>query len=290
MFLRKIRTAKGIIKQGGLRQLANLALRRLSPGAADKLTSAAVKAGINFRFWLHCKRFPSRRIVFVTFADGQRFTTDRLVAEVSALDIFDEVVGYGPAMLSKQFVTRYGEHLKHPRGLGFWVWKPQVLLQAFEKLGQGDIVVYADAGCTVLPQSGPVLKSLLLEVSESSAGMMATLNPVPFITRQWTKADLLAHFGWQRDERVLDSRLIEAGRLALVRSEENTSMIEQWLDIAADLHLIDDSPSIVPNASGFIEHRHDQSIFSLLIRNREVLTGLERVFDTTRLRAPTSDL
>lgn len=31
------------------------------------------------------------------------------------------------------------------------------------------------------------------------------------------------------------------------------------------MHLVDDSPSLLPNAHGFKEHRHDQSIFSLLM-------------------------
>jgi len=35
------------------------------------------------------------------------------------------------------------------------------------------------------------------------------------------------------------------------------------------LELVDDSPSVLPNADGFIENRHDQSVFSLLCKMTE---------------------
>ena len=39
-----------------------------------------------------------------------------------------------------------------------------------------------------------------------------------------------------------------------------------WYNISLNHHLIDDTPSKSPNFKEFIEHRHDQSIFSLLTK------------------------
>ena len=39
--------------------------------------------------------------------------------------------------------------------------------------------------------------------------------------------------------------------------------------IATNYHFIDDSPSILKNDNSFSEHRHDQSIFSLLIKSNK---------------------
>lgn len=43
-------------------------------------------------------------------------------------------------------------------------------------------------------------------------------------------------------------------------------MVNEWYELGCDYHNIDDSPSILKNIDGFIEHRHDQSIFSLLTK------------------------
>jgi len=49
-------------------------------------------------------------------------------------------------------------------------------------------------------------------------------------------------------------------------------MIREWSRISKIINLIDDSPSIIKNSNNFIEHRHDQSIFSLLCKINKVTT------------------
>ena len=41
-------------------------------------------------------------------------------------------------------------------------------------------------------------------------------------------------------------------------------MFNKWYETIQNYHLVDDSPSATMNDTLFIEHRHDQSIFSLL--------------------------
>jgi hypothetical protein len=275
----RFNVAKGIA--GKLSPTVSQAFR----GATNAVATTRTRLAAKWRFKVWRWKNSSRKILFVTFADGHHFTSDRIVAEVSELGTFDVLMAYGPTDLDTEFVDRYSEHLKHARGFGFWAWKPQVLLQALRVAREGDIVVYADAGCSVLPLASERLQSLLIDVTASKDAILVTQNPTPFLTKHWTKSDLLAVFGLYRDEEALHSRQIEAGRLAVVKSEKTMALINKWLEIASELHLIDDSPSQLPNDPTFIEHRHDQSIFSLLIRDSQILTGLESVFDTSRLRA-----
>lgn len=46
----------------------------------------------------------------------------------------------------------------------------------------------------------------------------------------------------------------------------------KWLDICCHHNLFDDSESVSPNLNGFIAHKHDQSIFSLLLKIYNVKT------------------
>lgn len=42
-------------------------------------------------------------------------------------------------------------------------------------------------------------------------------------------------------------------------------MVKEWMNVFYnDMHLVDDTPSLIKNSDDFIEHRHDQSIFSIL--------------------------
>ena len=51
--------------------------------------------------------------------------------------------------------------------------------------------------------------------------------------------------------------------------------INNWIDVfSKDFSFIDDTKSKIPNLEGFIDHRHDQSIFSILCKKE----GVEEVF------------
>ena len=46
----------------------------------------------------------------------------------------------------------------------------------------------------------------------------------------------------------------------------NCSLFEYIYKVCSEYHLLDDSPSIIPNDPKYNEHRHDQSIISILLR------------------------
>ena len=35
------------------------------------------------------------------------------------------------------------------RGGGYWIWKLDIIKQAFSKIKENDIIVYLDSGCTL---------------------------------------------------------------------------------------------------------------------------------------------
>lgn len=43
-------------------------------------------------------------------------------------------------------------------------------------------------------------------------------------------------------------------------------LVNEWLSLAMNPQLINDAPSIMPEDPAFIDHRHDQAIWSLLIK------------------------
>ena len=54
--------------------------------------------------------------------------------------------------------------------------------------------------------------------------------------------------------------------------DKTRTLVNRWYELCCNYHLIDDSPSIAPNLPEFIEHRHDQAIFSLLTKKMELFS------------------
>jgi hypothetical protein len=58
----------------------------------------------------------------------------------------------------------------------------------------------------------------------------------------------------------------QAGVVLYSINDNTRKFIDEWYDLGCDYHNIDDSPSVKKNFRFFKEHRHDQSIFSLLLK------------------------
>jgi len=55
--------------------------------------------------------------------------------------------------------------------------------------------------------------------------------------------------------------------------KDTRDLVNEWYNLSCDYHLIDDSSSVAQNFDCFKEHRHDQSILSLLTKNINSITN-----------------
>lgn len=85
---------------------------------------------------------------FCTFADSKmRKSLKRIKEQAESMDVYDHILIYDETNLSKDFCNHFKEKLRPSRGYGYWCWKPQIILQTLEKMEDGDILQYTDAGC-----------------------------------------------------------------------------------------------------------------------------------------------
>jgi hypothetical protein len=239
----------------------------------------------------------TQRVAFCTFADGVVYTSNRLASEARAGEFFRDVTCHNPNTLEPCFFQLHRRHMQHARGFGFWCWKPWVIRRELQKLRTGDFLIYADSGCTL----GDINSPLSQKKSQIYAGMQALLskfylNPdldlvVPSLYEehnwtiaQWTKADLLDHFSVLADVDTLNRFPVDANRLLLRHSPRVLQFLDAWCETAANFHLISDEPSTNQEHPAFIEHRHDQAIFNLLLPRLNWTAGLEIILHATRLK------
>ena len=90
---------------------------------------------------------------------------------------------------------------------------------------------------------------------------------------EWCKGDLLDHFGVRGDASVTATGQL-GGTAFLVRKDDAAGrFFGELRDVfLRHFELCDDSPSKSPNLAGFVENRHDQSVFSLLGKKHGVFS------------------
>ncbi len=230
---------------------------------------------------------------FLTFASSDlRNSLNRINEQAKRLKCYDEIFIYDENNLDENFKLKFQTHLKKGvRGYGYWCWKPQVILQVLNLMKEGDILQYTDAGCHLNYNGLNRLNDYFSIASTTSTGILAFQSKPPtdslkfdnirkldLLDRKWIKGDLLDYFQIRKNENILNSQTIGAGIIFIKKSPNSVDLIKQWLNtIEYNFNLIDDSISISPNLEGFVEHRHDQAIFSIIckLNNVETISSYE---------------
>lgn len=222
--------------------------------------------------------------VFVSFASSDLWrSVKRITKQAEALQVFDEIYVCTEKDLDEDFLDVFRDKLKFgTRGFGYWCWKPQIILQTLDKMEEGDTLLYTDVGCHLRAQG----KNRLLEyfALAEKHGIVAFQSKPLFnddlevkenilFEYKWTKGDVLDYFKVRHNKSITHTGTIGAGILFINKTQAVQEMMGKWLETyKTDFSLLDDSPSQSPNLSGFIEHRHDQSIWSILCKQNHVFT------------------
>jgi len=157
------------------------------------------------------------------------------------------------------------EIMKQRRGAGYWLWKPYILLDAMDSVEDGTIIIYTDAAQRYI-------------ADPSSIFALAVKNDVvPFhqsyLQRIWTKRDCFVLM--QADApQFWDARQLDASIQLYRAGAKARSFLVELRNIMRDPRILCDGPNTcgLPNLAGFREHRHDQSITTILAMKHEIKT------------------
>lgn len=210
--------------------------------------------------------------VLVNYADGAFATAQKHNAR-TGLDIggFDGVAMLGRSHIEvdRGFAARNRAILDQPRGAGYWLWKPYIIwLMLTRHLADGDVLFYCDSGAHFVHSAAPVI-----ERCQSRRDLPLLLFTLQDEHRNsvWTKRDCFHYLGLDRPE-FTDAPQILGSFVVCERTPSTIAFVGEWLRHAQDPRLITDAPNAcgLPNYPDFRDHRHDQSILSLLGRREGV--------------------
>lgn len=227
-----------------------------------------------------------RRYWFVSFADSRLTSAIRRIARQARRIGFeaDRINVVTEKDLYRSFKTEMASHLVlGSRGFGYWCWRPQVVLQMFDQMGEGDILLFCDVGCHLNPKGLPRLKEYykIADDSEILAFQYRSLlgtqqyDPLHHFCNigRYTKGDVLDYFGVRNDKSILLAGQYAGGVFLVKKTARTMAFYREYRQIITEhFNFIDDSPSVSENLLGFKGHRHDQALFTLLCMKEGVET------------------
>ena len=200
------------------------------------------------------------RTIVCTFAT-QEYAGSAEVLRHTALHagLADEVVVYREADVAPWF-QEYPELLRgRTRGYGWWSWKPWCILETMRRrAARGDVVVYGDAAVALeaprAAHAAAVRHVLLFRMGQWQSH--------DYSNRAWTKRDAFAMMDCA-DDAHREATQLTAALQVYRHTPEALFFLDRYRGWCMRREVIDDAHAL-ENYPGFVDHRHDQSILSLL--------------------------
>jgi hypothetical protein len=230
-------------------------------------------------------------VYLLSFADSRmQRSLDRLARQAKSMNIFNDTYMFIENDLPVDFREYFKDKLIFgSRGYGYWSWKPEVMLIALDRIQEGDCLLYIDAGCHLnsLGKQRLLEYFKILEQEETGVVAFQAIQPsednssLVYDGRKlfdqsnyrWIKGDLFDYFGVKDSPSVVNDQAIGAGVIFIRKCDRAIRIIREWQQIIwHHFNLVDDTPSVSANLNGFIEHRHDQAIWTLLCLKHRVKT------------------
>lgn len=232
------------------------------------------------------ENFDNKKIWAMSFgAGGQNYydALNRISDELKKTNIFDEIIMCTDNDLKNdnEFWKKHSNFIENnKRGYGYWLWKPYLIMKTLEKMNYNDILFYLDAGCEITDysqNSNELLKKNIEKCDKSNILYTDTGHN----ERMYTKMDLLNYMNLNNDF-IMNSNQNQATIIIIKKVDITMKFVKDWYNISCNYDLINDTPSLLENDITFIEHRHDQSVFSILLKTDEYkkMNNKENIFDS----------
>ena len=206
------------------------------------------------------------KIFFLTFGGPLQNYHDavkRLCEQAKNMEIFHEIIGLTEKDLinDNEFWNKHSDFIKsNQRGYGYWLWKSYIIKKTLEQMNNNDILLYMDCGCELNHLARDDLNNKIEIVKTKFI-----LGSSACKEKDWNKINLINYLNMNED-RYLNTRQNAATIIMIYKNDLTTNIINEWYTICENYDLINDSKSNIIEHRTFIEHRHDQSVFSLLTK------------------------
>lgn len=202
-------------------------------------------------------------VYLISYADGHEvFFQNQYALAQSALGRgVDFILNYRRSLLDPSFIQRNKAIFMQPKGAGYWLWKPWIILETLKKAPENAIIIYSDTGNLIKASLTP-----LIELAKVHPILLAHYENVERwgTAKKMVKRDVFVSLNCDT-EACHNGPLLWAGFMIFRNTPEVRAFVQEWLSYAQDPQLLTDIPSLSPPLSPPAQgHCHDQAILSVL--------------------------
>jgi uncharacterized short protein YbdD (DUF466 family) len=199
---------------------------------------------------------------FITFADQNCIGyANNIVESAKTIGKFNKIKIYEPSDLDNDFKIKNKYILDFTKGYGYYLWKPYVILKHLQLINDDEILCYCDSKY-LFTDSIKNIKFNDIYLTHNKP------NEQTVIEKHFTKGDVFSIMNAFTSE-YTDTNQVWAGFVLLKKTKFTINFISEWLKYCENPDLITDQSSYV-HFNNFVEHRHDQSILSIVSKKNNI--------------------
>lgn len=190
----------------------------------------------------------------------------------SSKNFFDYHHIFSLENIDSEFFEKNKEILIQKRGAGYWLWKPYFIEKVLNSVSDSDIVFYVDAGNifindpTFLYEKFDLNNGIIL--FDNRDGMISGESAKNYIS---CKKDSFVLMGCD-EEKYVNGKHLNASYQIYKKNENSLNFVKKYLFYCQNLKIITDTPNEYgDNYPGYYDHRHDQSVLSLLALKENII-------------------
>ena len=170
--------------------------------------------------------------------------------------------------IDNAFYEKNYKILSAPRGGGYWLWKPYIINSLQKHVGENSYIFYIDAKYYFLEEFHDLFMNHLKTNDILVWGNKP--NEPQHLMKNWCKMDVVHKY--DMIDKVFNQNAQDcwAGAICLKNNANSKKMVSEWLEMCYNYNDISDSPSVLPESELFREHRHDQSLLSIVLHKHNV--------------------
>jgi hypothetical protein len=212
------------------------------------------------------------QVYFITFGSTHNYLLSlnriKLMAEKS--EFFDKIIIYTEKDFDPDFLQKFKHIMENNIGYGFWIWKSYFVKKTFQIMDDGDIMVCADAGCSIIKtiESIKKFKVYINLIKAHTSGSLGFQMDIP--EELYTKSKIFNVLDADSDD-YRKSGQIMTTIFFLHKCVKSIDLVNDFYNYSQQIDLIDNHIDMNNEIPTFKAPRNDQSLFSLLCKKHQTL-------------------
>ena len=173
-----------------------------------------------------------------------------------------EVIIFNKKDIDLKFKEQNEDILTKKRGGGYWLWKPYIINETLKNIDEQDILFYCDSKYYF---TEPFKNLFYNKMQKDIIIWKNKPNESSYYLKQWCKMDVIKKYNMYNETFIYNCEICWAGCIVLRKTTTVSNLIKRWLLICCNENDITDIPSTISNSPDYSEHRHDQSLLSIVL-------------------------